>query len=86
MYKHGFHVLSTFYNALVFHSHQCFLPFGVGNVLKLHSSPLKPHLNVTLEDCDNLTRFICAPQIRGPDPRMAPRYNDSDRLYASVPR
>ncbi|XP_050966966.1 par-3 family cell polarity regulator beta a isoform X2 [Labeo rohita] len=25
-------------------------------------------------------------RIRGPDPRMAPRYNDSDRLYASVPR
>uniref|UniRef100_A0A8C2EK45 Par-3 family cell polarity regulator beta a n=1 Tax=Cyprinus carpio TaxID=7962 RepID=A0A8C2EK45_CYPCA len=25
-------------------------------------------------------------RIRGPDPRMAPRYNDTDRLYASVPR
>uniref|UniRef100_A0A673IDU8 Partitioning defective 3 homolog B-like n=1 Tax=Sinocyclocheilus rhinocerous TaxID=307959 RepID=A0A673IDU8_9TELE len=25
-------------------------------------------------------------RIRGPDPRMVPRYNDSDRLYASVPR
>ncbi|KAF4119091.1 hypothetical protein G5714_001142 [Onychostoma macrolepis] len=25
-------------------------------------------------------------RIRGPDPRMAPRYNDSDRPYASVPR
>uniref|UniRef100_A0A8C1RLN0 Par-3 family cell polarity regulator beta a n=1 Tax=Cyprinus carpio TaxID=7962 RepID=A0A8C1RLN0_CYPCA len=25
-------------------------------------------------------------RIRGPDPRMAPRYNDADRLYASVPR
>uniref|UniRef100_A0A673FZ02 Partitioning defective 3 homolog B-like n=1 Tax=Sinocyclocheilus rhinocerous TaxID=307959 RepID=A0A673FZ02_9TELE len=25
-------------------------------------------------------------RIRGPDPRIAPRYNDTDRLYASVPR
>uniref|UniRef100_A0A8C2BCT2 Par-3 family cell polarity regulator beta a n=1 Tax=Cyprinus carpio TaxID=7962 RepID=A0A8C2BCT2_CYPCA len=25
-------------------------------------------------------------RIRGPDPRMVPRYNDSDRLYATVPR
>lgn len=25
-------------------------------------------------------------RIRGPDPRMAPRYNNVDRLYASVPR
>ncbi|XP_067298301.1 par-3 family cell polarity regulator beta a isoform X2 [Pseudorasbora parva] len=25
-------------------------------------------------------------RIRGPEPRMAPRYNDVDRLYASVPR
>uniref|UniRef100_A0A672LNF1 Par-3 family cell polarity regulator beta a n=1 Tax=Sinocyclocheilus grahami TaxID=75366 RepID=A0A672LNF1_SINGR len=25
-------------------------------------------------------------RIRGPDPRIAPRYNDTDRLYAYVPR
>ncbi|XP_056309834.1 LOW QUALITY PROTEIN: par-3 family cell polarity regulator beta a [Danio aesculapii] len=25
-------------------------------------------------------------RIRGPDPRTAPRYNDADRLYTSVPR
>ncbi|KAI7810390.1 par-3 family cell polarity regulator beta a [Triplophysa rosa] len=25
-------------------------------------------------------------RIRGPDPRLAPRYNDVDRMYASVPR
>lgn len=25
-------------------------------------------------------------RIRGPDPRMVPRYNDVDRMYASVPR
>uniref|UniRef100_A0A671QSR4 Partitioning defective 3 homolog B-like n=1 Tax=Sinocyclocheilus anshuiensis TaxID=1608454 RepID=A0A671QSR4_9TELE len=25
-------------------------------------------------------------RIRGPDPRIVPRYNDSDRLHASVPR
>lgn len=42
-----------FYNALNFHSYPCFV-FLLGNacVQKLRSSPLKPHLNVTLADCD----------------------------------
>ncbi|XP_077061494.1 par-3 family cell polarity regulator beta a isoform X2 [Siphateles boraxobius] len=39
------------------------------------------------EDLSNRRRQEYDPsRIRGPDPRMAPRYNDVDRLYASVPR